>query len=80
MLVLCVMPTANMELKARVKSRNIRQWLLRAITAFAVFMVVGRLISGVHWVTDIMGGALLSTGLVWMYKAFVNILVNEKQQ
>ena len=80
MLVLCVMPAANMELKARIQSENIQRWVLRAMTAFTVFMVVGRLISGVHWFTDIMGGTLLSTGLVWMYKAFVKILVNEKQQ
>ena len=27
----------------------------------------GRLLSGVHWVSDIIGGALLSGGLVMLY-------------
>ena len=35
--------------------------------ALTDFMVVGRLISGVHWLTDIIGGVLLSVGLVMLY-------------
>ena len=30
-------------------------------------MVVGRLLSGVRWLTDIIGGVLLSVGLVMLY-------------
>ena len=28
---------------------------------------------GVHWLSDIIGGALLSTGVVMMYKAFIGL-------
>ena len=39
---------------------------------FTAFMVVGRLLSGVHWLTDIIGGALLSAGLVALYAAMAD--------
>lgn len=67
MLVMCVMPTALLQLRSRMKAGAARRWVCIAITAFTLFMVIGRLISGVHWFTDIMGGALLSAGLVMMY-------------
>ena len=69
MLVLCVMPTAVMQLKPRIKSRGLLQCVTAIIAAFTVFMVIGRVISGVHWLTDIVGGALLSAGLVMLYDA-----------
>lgn len=67
MLVMCVMPTALLQLRSRIRSGAVRRWVSIAITAFTLFMVIGRLISGVHWFTDIIGGALLSAGLVMMY-------------
>lgn len=67
MLVLCVMPTALTQLRGRIKNPTLNRWVSAAITVFTVFMVVGRLISGVHWITDIIGGILLSAGLVSIY-------------
>lgn len=73
MLVLCVMPTAIMQFNSRIKSKTLRRCVFFAITAFTIFMVIGRLISGVHWFSDIVGGALLSTGLVMMYYYISNL-------
>ena len=65
MLVLCVMPTAVMQMNTRIIKR--RKAFGCLITVFAVLMVIGRLLSGVHWLTDILGGMLLSVGLVMLY-------------
>lgn len=67
MLVMCVMPTAIMQFNTRIENKIFRRCVFLIITTFIVFMVISRLISGVHWLTDIIGGALLSTGLVMMY-------------
>ena len=72
MLVMCVMPTAIMQFGIRIKNNVLKGCVTSAITAFIIFMVIGRLVSGVHWFTDIIGGALLSAGLVLMYRAVIS--------
>lgn len=67
LLVLCIMPTANMQLNTRLKNKKAKQIVTCANLCFTAFMVLGRLISGVHWITDIVGGILLSFGLVLIY-------------
>ena len=73
MLVMCVMPTAIMQFDTRIKNDVLKRCVTYAITAFIVFMVIGRFVSGVHWFTDIIGGALLSAGLVLMYRAVIRL-------
>ncbi len=70
MLVLCVMPTAMLQLRDRIKSKIANRVVLSLITVFMVFMVISRLLSGVHWLSDIIGGILLSAGLVLSYAAY----------
>ena len=70
-LVLCVMPTAIMQFRRRIRHPMLRRWVCLLSGTFTVFMTVGRLLSGVHWMTDIIGGILISCGLVLLYDAAV---------
>jgi undecaprenyl-diphosphatase len=67
MLVLCVLPTSIRELRKRIKNKVLKRCLTVLILTLAAFMAVGRLLSGVHWITDIIGGVLFSAGLVTLY-------------
>ena len=69
MLVLCVIPTAMLQLKERIKSRRLSRCVTVVLAVFTGFMLIGRLLSGVHWLSDIIGGVLLSAGLVLLYAA-----------
>ena len=69
MLVLCVMPSVMLQLHGRMKAGVRKNCVQVMLAAFTAFMVIGRLVSGVHWLTDIIGGALLSIGLVLLYLA-----------
>ena len=77
-LVMCVMPTAMMQLRTRIKNDLFRRCVMLTITVFITFMVIGRLVSGVHWITDIIGGALLSTAIVLMYYSIGNIVAKSR--
>lgn len=68
MLVMCIMPAAMLQLKGRIKNKTARISVNSILAVFTAFMVIGRILSGVHWITDIIGGALLSAGFVSIYK------------
>lgn len=72
LLVMCVMPTTAMQLERRIKPSVIKKLVLISIYVFTAFMVIGRLVSGVHWFSDIVAGALTSAWLVTMYHYFID--------
>lgn len=80
LLVLGVMPTLIFQAKRRIKSNKIKKIICVITILFSALMVVGRLVSGVHWITDIVGSILLSMGLFYVYKGVVlwNLMKNFK--
>ena len=78
LLVLSVMPTIIIQANRRLKNDTIKRIIATITAIFAIFMVVGRLISGVHWLTDIIGSVFLSVGLFYIYKGIIlwNLMKN----
>ncbi len=74
LLTLCVMGTARMQLKRRIRRPRLQKNLLWAVDLFTGFMVTGRLFSGVHWLTDIVGGIFLGAGLLLLYRWAAELL------
>lgn len=73
LLVLSVMPTASMQFNSRIKRKSLKNAVSILIALFISFMLLGRVLSGVHWFTDIVGGILLSGCLVMLYKYLVSL-------
>ena len=78
LLVLSVMPTLVLQANRRIENKYLKRIICAFTVVFSVFMVIGRLVSGVHWLTDIMGAVFLSTGLFYLYKAAVLIKNNNE--
>lgn len=80
MIVICIMATAMLEFHRLLKDHTI--WL-KALDVISVLLiavtVVGRLVSGVHWFTDIVAGVILSAALVALYYS-VTIFMGEKSK
>lgn len=77
LLVLCVMPSLSEQLNRRLRNIGLKKAIHILNVFFTALMVIGRLFSGVHWVTDIVGGILLSIGLFCIYKASILIFAKK---
>ena len=71
LLVLSVMPTLLFQINRRAKRQTVRRITAAFVILFSAFMVIGRLVAGVHWLTDIVGSVLLSAGLYCLYRITV---------
>ena len=76
LLVLSVMPTLLFQVNTRAKSQTVRRMTAVFVVLFSAFMVIGRLVAGVHWLTDIVGSVLLSAGLYCLYRTCAAAMMN----
>lgn len=77
MLAVFICLSASFTLEKYVKSHAILNITQIALGALTGIIVLGRILSGVHWATDIIGGLLISLALYFCYKALYIKLFNE---
>ena len=74
MLAMCVLPTAMMQFYRLIRNQKIRKTVIFLCGLFTAFMVIGRLVCGVHWFTDILGGLIFSIAMILLYCAANNLI------
>lgn len=74
MIVICILESAIVILTSYIKNPKILLWVKISFRLIIAITVFGRLISGVHWATDIAGGIILSLALVEFYRKFCDII------
>ena len=67
LLAICLFGIAAHQLYLRIRSHLWRWIAAGACAALAAVTVIGRLLSGVHWLTDILGGILLGGAILLAY-------------
>lgn len=80
MLAMCVLPTAMIQFHRLIKNYKIRNIVNILCGLFTAFMVIGRLICGVHWFTDIFGGLLFSIAMILNYCSINNFILSKEER
>jgi undecaprenyl-diphosphatase len=81
MLSIGIMSTAIFELHELIKNKKAILIITDILCcAVALTVLLGRLLSGVHWLTDIIAGALLAASLVCFYRYGALLLENIKSK
>ena len=70
--------------KYRLQASSSDRLIIRIIAAVVIVLtVIGRLVCGVHWFTDIIGGLLLGFSLIYLYRAavrYTDLILKSRQK
>lgn len=79
-MALTVLVSAVILLKDYIKSKPVRLILSVGLSGLAAVIVIGRLISGVHWITDIIASVLFSVTLLAFFSYAVTAVREGKTE
>lgn len=71
MLALCVCLSSLLINRFYIKNKNVLKIINIAIIILMFILVIGRVLSGAHWITDIIGGIIISAFLVYTYEYLI---------
>ena len=80
MLACCIFASAPLAAHRLIESRPLHITVTALCGLLAAVTVIGRLLSGVHWLTDIIGAVLLSAALVTLYAAALSLFEKRKER
>ena len=79
MLAVCICLSSLLISKYYVKDEKIKKILDIGTIILMFVLVIGRLLSGVHWFSDILGGVIISLFLVSIYYTLINLFPDKKK-
>ena len=71
MLAMCICLSSILISKSYIKEKYLKPFNIITFI-FMIFLVIGRLLSGYHWISDIIGGVIISLFLVSIYNYLIN--------
>lgn len=74
MLTLVILTCTMLDLRSRIKDKAKYKIVKIIIVVLLVLAILGRLLSGVHWFTDVLGSVILSIAIVNTYQTIKRIL------
>lgn len=78
LLTVVIMGSTIPQLRKRL-SGALRTTAVAAAETVMMLAIISRLLSGIHWLTDILGGILLGSALAALYSAFYAMLCSKKE-